>query len=463
MNQQDGAQPKRKILPPNLVAFLTGVILALVIGMIFRKIIDQMLPQKTKTVMKAQASEPQLTSVSQLDTENKKTISVSSPPKPDSAPSAAIVPDMVPNSPQKAEEQSNNSNNSQKSEKPKEEANNQPLKGPTEDSKKGSELTENMQNSPKIDEETIVETSADEVEYTSWRRQFRNFEERLSSQGVKNLNVTMTPRYRHQAKGLAITRGQFLDVVSKRIPTSLPTRQSNLGIIIHALSPADFDPSKFTTLAQENSSQVLDLCGSEKTPLNLEGLERITILLNNTPQNFKCLQNLLELNPDLTKIQEISLIGFTRGPTFYASLSSHKKLLSLQMWNPDWLLDNTVGLEETGNETATLRRSLRLANVTRALAQPSDVRMQIPASYRSLEGPLIEPRYPTPPKPLVVGNFALVPSHMPRGSLIATAFTKPGQDRSKSATVRPPGIGKTKALVLATQGKTLQFMSVTRE
>ncbi|MEY4064557.1 MAG: hypothetical protein RIR26_765 [Pseudomonadota bacterium] len=293
-------------------------------------------------------------------------------------------------------------------------------------------------------------------------------QEQLANQGVKNLNVTLTPRYRHQAKGLAITRGQFLDVVSKKVPANLPTRQANAGVILHALAEGDFDVAEFSRAAKDSAAVLGALCptsSAANSSVELQGIERVTILLTNTPQSFQCLQNWWTNHPKLTQVQEISLIGFTRGSTFFGSLSAEKKLISLQMWHPDWLIDNTVGLDESGNEAPQRRRALRLANVTRALAQPSDVRMQIPASNRTLSGPLIEPPpgETTPPKPLVVGNFALIPSHMPRGNLIATAFTNPGQFRSRSASVKPPGPGKTKAIVVATQGKKVQFMNIVKE
>jgi len=451
MNNQAGQKPKRELLPPNFVAFLAGVVLALAVGMIFRKMIDRMEPQKNKTAMRAQViSEPPASATAV-------------PKKP---PSIALSPDA-----EKAKVEIKTAEARIKTAeaeiKSAEDVLPDALKK-AEDSaqdvaqKTGSDVSAEKAD-PQKDDDSNAENFSGEIDYLVWRKQFRAFEEQLISQGIKNLNVTMTPRYRHQAKGLALTRGQFLDVVSKKVPANLPTRQTNLGMILHALSSSDFDTAQFTKIARESAAQLEPLCRAESTPLPLEGVERVTVLLSNTPQHYKCLLNVLERNPKLTQVQEFSVVGFTRGSTFYGSLSADKKLLSLQMWNPDWLLDNTVGLEETGNEQPKLRRTLRLANVTRALGQPSDVRMQIPASFRPLVGPLIDPRDPTPPKPLIVGNFALVPSHMPRGSLIATAFTSPGQDRSKSATVKPPGAGKTKALVLATQGKKLQFMSVTRE
>jgi hypothetical protein len=437
MNNQAGQKPKRELLPPNFVAFLAGVVLALAVGMIFRKMIDRMEPQKNKTAMRAQViSEPPASATA----EPKNSPSIALSPQAEKAKvEIKTAEDVPPDAVKKAEDSAQ-----------------------VVAKKTGSDVAAEKAD-PQKDDESNAENFSGEIDYLVWRKQFRTFEEQLISQGIKNLNVTMTPRYRHQAKGLALTRGQFLDVVSKKVPANLPTRQTNLGMILHALSSSDFDTAQFTKIARESAAQLEPLCRAESTPLPLEGVERITVLLSNTPQHYKCLLNVLESNPKLTQVQEFSVVGFTRGSTFYGSLSADKKLLSLQMWNPDWLLDNTVGLEETGNEQPKLRRTLRLANVTRALGQPSDVRMQIPASFRPLVGPLIDPRDPTPPKPLIVGNFALVPSHMPRGSLIATAFTSPGQDRSKSATVKPPGVGKTKALVLATQGKKLQFMSVTRE
>jgi hypothetical protein len=408
-----------------MVAFMAGVVLALAVGMIFRKWIDRM--DTRSTAMHALSPEEQ----------------AAAGKKPENAllNDKSALPAAAADAPQAAT------------------ANKKESVAPVA-------ATDNVKNDPAVSlvqEETISENAAGEVDYITWRRQFRTFEEQLKAQGTNNLNVTMTPRYRHQAKGLAITRGQFLDVVSKKVPANLPTRPANLGMILYALSPVDFDTQQFSRAARDSIAQIEPLCRAGTTQLKLDGVERLTILLSNTPQNYKCLNDLFERNPEFLQVQEVTFVGFTRGSTFFASLSAHKKLISLQMWNPDWLLDNTVGLEETGSEHPRARRALRLANVTRALGQPSDVRMQIPASFRPLAGPYSDPANPTPPKPFVVGNFALVPSHMPRGSLIATAFTSPGQDRSKSATVKPPGVGKTKALVLATQGKKLQFMSVSRE
>jgi hypothetical protein len=428
-------KPKRELLPPNLVAFLAGVVLALAVGMIFRKWIERM--DTHATVMRALSPED-------AAAKNKKSEMVLMGEK-STLPSASA-----------------NTEDTRK-------AKNKEAVAPVAatDSSNKSELQDPAANAELqtslVQEERISENAAGEVDYITWRRQFRTFEEQLNAQGINNLSVTMTPRYRHQAKGLAITRGQFLDVVSKKVPANLPTRQANLGMVLYALSPVDFDPQQFSRVARDTTGQIEPLCRSGATPLKLTGVERLTILISNAPQYYKCLNELFERNPEFLQIQEVTFVGFTRGSTFFASLSAQKKLISLQMWNPDWLLDNTVGLEETGSELPRVRRALRLANVTRALGQPSDVRMQIPASFRPLAGPYSDPTNPTPPKPFVVGNFALVPSHMPRGSLIATAFTNPGQDRSKSATVKPPGVGKTKALVLATQGKKLQFMSVTRE
>lgn len=437
MNNQAGQKPKRELLPPNLVAFLAGVVLALAVGIIFRKMIERIDPQKSKTLMRAQvASVPPETSTTE----------------PMKSPSVAPSPQV-----EKTKVEIKNPENILPDAAKKAVANAQDV---TKEA--GSDVGSGKVAS-QTDDSSIVENFSGETDYLVWRKQFRTFEEQLLSQGIKNLNATMTPRYRHQAKGLAITRGQFLDVVSKKVPANLPTRQTNQGMILYALSSSDFDTAQFTKIARETAAHLEPLCRADSTPLLLEGVQRVTVLLSNTPQFFKCLITVLERNPKLVQIQELSLVGFTRGSTFYGSLSAEKNLLSLQMWNPDWLLDNTVGLEETGYEQPKQRRSLRLANVTRALGQPSDVRMQIPASFRPLVGPLIDPLDPTPPKPLIVGNFSLVPSHMPRGTLIATAFTSPGQNRGKSATVKPPGIGKTKALVLATQGKILQFMSVTRE
>jgi|GEM_PF-679952 len=458
-----GPNRRKDLIPPNLVAFLAGVVLALGVGMIFRKLIDRMEPRTAQTAMRAQTT---LQSQTESNRPNVQRTGLAT--QASEAPSESNATKIKTNKEIASESQQTNPAPSTDTNKP----NAIPTEKPSETSPASAERARPPEKpashaataqSESQTGETVVDETTGEVDYLAWRKQFKSLEELVRSQGLNNLNVTLTPRYRHQAKGLAITRGQFLDVVSRKVPANLPTRQANQGLILHALSAIDFDSAQFEKVAQDSGAQLEPLCRSNKPQPQLEGIERITVLMSNTPQNFKCLQDWLTSQPKLTLVQEMSLIGFTRGPTFFGSLSSQKKLVSLQMWNPDWLLDNTVGLEETGSEQPARKRALRLANVTRAVGQPSDVRMQIPASFRPLAGPLIEPRDPTPAKPLVIGNFALVPSHMPRGTLMATAFTNPGQDRSKSASVKPPGPGKTKALVLATQGKKLQFMSVTRE
>jgi len=425
MSNPSSPKSKRELLPPNLVAFLAGIVLALAIGMIFRKWIDRMDSQAT--AMRALNPES--------NTDPGKGADLMRLNNKSALPSASV--------------DATQTQTANKKESVAPVAASEPLKPESA--------------AVLFQEETITENAAGEVDYTTWRRQFRSFEELLMERGTKNLSVTMTPRYRHQAKGLAITRGQFLDVVSKKVPANLPTRPANVGMVLHALSPVDFELQQFTRSARDSIAQIEPLCRPGASQLKLEGVERLTVLISNTPQYYKCLNDFFDKNPEFINIQELTFVGFTRGSTFFASLSAQKKLISLQMWNPDWLLDNTVGLEETGSEQPRACRALRLANVTRALGQPSDVRMQIPASFRPLVGSYSDPVNPTPPKPFVIGNFALVPSHMPRGTLVATAFTSPGQERTKSATVKPGGVGKTKALVLATQGKKLQFMSVSRE
>jgi hypothetical protein len=421
-----GQNGNRPLLPPNLVAFLTGVLLALVVGMIFRKVIDKMAPQRRQTALRAQVT------------------SATPDAKPDTQSETAAAP-------QTGTTTSGNTNSVASAAQSDEKEN------------ENSAVKAAPAATAAIEDEDVQLSPIGEVDYLAWRRLFRAVEEMAARQGIKISSVTLTPRYRHQAKGLAITRGQFLDVVSRKVPANLPTRQSNQGLVLHALAPADFDTQQFNKIVSDSGTRLEALCRPDKSAIPSEGVERITILASNNQSNFKCLQDWLAANPNLQRVSELSLVGFTRGPTFFGSMTSEKKLISLQMWNPDWLVDNTVAVDETGRETLAQKRTLRLANVTRALGQPSDVRMQIPASTRSLVGPLIEPKDPTPAKPLIIGNFALVPSHMPRGALIATAYTNPGQDRSKSASVKPPGPGRARALVLATQGKKLQFMTVTRE
>lgn len=436
-----GQFPKKDFIPPNLVAFLAGVLLALVVGFVFRKIIDKISPQRPIAAMRAQpaadvpAQKVNLTETSQLspkslpeagEEKDADHLKAEVTPAAQPVPLTASDPEREPKA-AKAET-------------------GQPQTAKTETAESETELT-----------------TTGEVDYLAWRKTLKELEDTLRQQKIPVNSVTLTPRYRHQAKGLAITRGQFLDVVSRKVPANLPTRKNNLGLVLHALGTSDFNPELFAKAAGDSGTRLEALCQAGKSRHASESNERITVIVSNTPAFYKCLQDWLATNPLGKNITELSLIGFTRGSTFFGSITAEKRLVSLQMWNPDWLTDNTVAIDETGRESVIHKRSLRLANVTRALGQPSDVRMQIPASTRSLNGPLVEPKDPTPAKPLFIGNFALVPSHMPRGALIATALAPLHKGQGKTVTVTPPGPGRAKALVLASKGQQLQFMTVTRE
>lgn len=437
---------KPGLIPPNLVAFLAGVVLALVVGMLFRKALEKFDPVRSSASLRAQTN----INTSETPTQNSKATAISDnvaaeQAQQDGRPKAPLSPEAVGSVENDAKEANAKTDAAQSPAASSVEASNTQVVG------EKPETTENG-NLP-----------AGEVSYLDWRTQLKSIEELATRQGIKVSSTTITPPYKRWAKGLAITRGQFLDVVSRKVPANLPTRPSTQGLVLHALADSDFDNTQFAKVVHESGIRLESMCQSAKKQLALDAVERITILLSNSSGNFRCLQDWLKSEPNLQKVVELSLIGFTRGPTFFGSLTSDKRLVSLQMWNPDWLVDNTVGIDENGRESPRQKRSLRLANVTRALGQPSDVRMQIPALTRSLSGPLVEPRDPKPTKPVVIGNFALVPSHMPRGTVIATAYTNPGQERSRSVSVMPPGEGRARALVLSTHGKKMQFMTVTKE
>ncbi|NBW82554.1 hypothetical protein EBR21_12445 [bacterium] len=438
----------KNLIPPNMVAFLAGVALALVVGMLFRKALEKFDPGRSTASLRAQATiipenaanaiakaaRPTAVAAAVTKEQNEKPIA---PLKPQVVESDEPETDNAKQSPEKV-------TGATKPDSDTDAAHN-PVVG---------EKAESLENN---------NFPAGEVSYLEWRSQLKALEDLATRQGIKVSSATITPPYKRWAKGLAITRGQFLDVVSRKFPANLPTRPSTQGLVLHALSETDFDSGQFAKAVRDSGIRLESMCLAVKKAIALGAVERITIILDNSSNNFKCLQDWLNSEPVLQNVLELSLIGFTRGPTFFGSLSSEKRLISLQMWNPDWLVDNTVGVDENGRESPRQKRTLRLANVTRALGQPSDVRMQIPALTRSLSGPLVEPKDPKPTKPLIIGNFALVPSHMPRGTLIATAYTNPGRERSRSVSVKPPGEGRARAIVLSTHGKKMQFMTVTKE
>jgi hypothetical protein len=426
---------KIDLLPPHLVAFLTGVLLALIVGIIFRKIIDKM------SVTKIQTAQSTVVTKKEESFDHKK-----------------IQPDNT------------LSRDSQKPElkTKKMSAKQEPADAQSSTQLNGTQTTTKTDSSEQSTSVQKVEpnfTPRDpngEGEYDSWRETLRLVEQKFVEH-ESSAQVMLTPRYRHNAKGLAITRGQFLDIVTNKAPANLPTRPQSRTIIFHALSGEDFESKAFSNLVQDSNADFVSLCAPDAQKINAENSQRATVLIENTNNNISCLNNLISTNSSLSKVTEFGVIAFTRGVTYFASISAKQKLFSLQMWNPDWLLENTVGLEESRFKKPELGRAQRLANVVRALSQPSDVRVQIPASFRSIHGPALDPVETTPPRPLILGNFVLIPSHMPRGSLIATAYMAPDMTSGRSVTAKLQGIDKTKALVLATQGKSLQFMKVHKD
>jgi hypothetical protein len=427
---------KFDLLPPHLVAFLTGVILALCVGIVFRKVIDKMSDSKI------QASESQVVSKKEA-------------PLAEAQPIRTAARDGGTQDPEKKMTAKQESDTLLPAEQNSSE---------TIDGQKEVDL-QNAQ--PTASEQTASLPAAQqnpnaEGEYDSWREILRQIEQKFVVRDP-NAQVMMTPRYRHNAKGLAITRGQFLDIVTDKAPANLPTRPQSRTVIFHALAGDDFEPKEFLELVRDSNADFVSLCSPAAQKVNFENAQRVTVLLENTNSKINCLSNLISSNSALSQVTEFGVISFTRGVTYFASVSSKQKLFSLQMWNPDWLLETTVSLEESRSRKPALGRTQRLANVARALSQPSDVRVQVPASFRPIHGPALDPVDPTPPRPLILGNFALIPSHMPRGSLIATAYIAPNMTSGRSVTAKLQGIDKTKALVLATQGKSLQFMKVHKD
>jgi len=426
MVENTNPNSRKKFAPPNLIAFIFGVMLAVMLGHAIRNAIEN-LPTQPQGPLRLAAKSAEST--------NPNTSAIANTERLEEPSSAAMTPIASPRPEENA--------------LPRPTANITPAPSP--------------EDSPKPIEDEIDYSPRGEVDYLAWREQLRVIEESLIRQGTQISSVTLTPRYRHKAKGLAVTRGQFLDIVSRKVPANLPTRQSNQGIVLQALSPSDFDIKRLNQLALDSGIRLEPLCAKAERRSLQESPERITIIIENSQSVFKCLREWLSNAANYQGSNELTLIGLTQGTTFYGSITAQNKFISLQMWKPEWLMDNTVGVEGSERDTDSAKRTLRLANVLRALSQPSDVRMQVPASSRSLKGPFIEPKNPTSPKPLVIGNFALLPSHMPRGAVIASTYSSASQFRSKKISVTPPGPGRARALILATQGKKLHFMTIYRD
>lgn len=430
---------KFDFLPPHFVAFLTGVVLALVVGVIFRKIIDKMHTPRVELT----TTEKQTPSAAQVKRGN------------DGAPPAETSPETKRLKTKLAAKKDLGQSGQAA-------ATTAQSDSPT--ATKGGGETPTQPEERTSAPEALVKSDDPQGEnsYDEWREFLRRMETQFREKDA-NATVMLTPRYRHNAKGLAITRGQFLDIVSNKTPANLPTRPTSPSIVLHSLAADDFDQAEFTSLTRDSNSLFYSLCDKRVQSLDSEKIQRVSILIENIAKNIDCLTSLLNKNPKLFEVNEFGIVSFTRGVTYFASITSKQRIFSLQLWNPDWLLETTVGLESNHSKKPALNRAQRLANVTRALSQPSDVRIQIPASYRTIHGPALDPAETTPPRPLVLGNFALIPSHMPRGSLVATAYTAANQTNGRTVTTSLQGFDKTKALVLATQGKSLQFMKVNRE
>lgn len=155
MSNPSSPKSKRELLPPNLVAFLAGIVLALAIGMIFRKWIDRMDSQAT--AMRALNPES--------NTDPGKGADLMRLNNKSALPSASV--------------DATQTQTANKKESVAPVAASEPLKPESA--------------AVLFQEETITENAAGEVDYTTWRRQFRSFEELLMERGTKNLSVTMTP------------------------------------------------------------------------------------------------------------------------------------------------------------------------------------------------------------------------------------------------------------------------------
>jgi hypothetical protein len=211
---------------------------------------------------------------------------------------------------------------------------------------------------------------------------------------------------------VVVTRAQFRDVVSKNLPTALPSGVSD-GLFLYDIGQEDADKVQLVASLKEEKVASASLCKPWDTdPSNFR---RLSIVVSNSLASVDCLNRLVNSQWFRNQWSEVTVVSITSSPIFAASYFSEKKFFSFQEWKQEWITQVTVGSESDKWSNSQVRAK-RLAAIARVLSTSSDVRVEVPVG---------DARW------VSFGNFAVIPASLPTGPLRAT--------RLSVATGRPTG------------------------
>ncbi len=220
----------------------------------------------------------------------------------------------------------------------------------------------------------------------------------------KSESWSVSRDYRAGGFPVVITRDQFRDVVSKTLPTALPSRGLD-GLVLFEFDAAEIDREHFVKHLKTDGIASASVC--KPGSLDPARFRRLSIVVSSQSSALECLKNLLVSQWFKHDWEEISVVSLASKARFSASFYSDKKFVSFQEWEPDWITAVTVG-DEADARVLPVFRARRLASIARVLSKSSDVHVEVPVSERGY---------------VSFGNFAVVPSGLVKGAVRATRIS----------------------------------------
>ena len=270
---------------------------------------------------------------------------------------------------------------------------------------------------------------------------------------------------------LVITRGQFLDLVSNKRSTTLPTRRAREGILLYSLSKRVVNPNELKENLDNASVASAPLCQASPESQAAWKFKRVTLLTDNEKQSLECLTAFLKNAPSLVGLTELSVVVVTPHPQFYASARQNSVHFSVQQWHPDWILkldsSNSVANSESADlqKSQSILRAQKLALLAKALTSPSDVQIEVPVRQlkiskrmRGLDNAAdsVQWNAANDQNPLIFGNLVLLPLEFPQNPVRATRMTAVGTRAPPK-----PALGlvyaNTRALIVTGTGNSFRF------
>lgn len=251
---------------------------------------------------------------------------------------------------------------------------------------------------------------------------------------------------------VVITRGQFLDVVTRKMPSSLPTSSGRDGAVFHAVADADISSKALSGALQDLELAHDSLCNPTRH-LDTSALTRVTLFFHATKVNLDCVKAFLsqaafEATGNKTKQgpKEITLIALSSSTGFFGARQENGVTLTLQTWESAWLDTMVANWEDDSTLPPPARRARRLAQTARALGQASDVVIDLPFA-KSDTSPF--------------GNFVALPRSLASGTVRARRIgeaVRKSHGKEASWTLSQ----QTSLLVVSGVGKDLKFESFER-